>query len=251
MTDSYRINGPLVIGNTGNLNQVLGNFSLANITQANGDMIYTDSINNMTRLAAPANTSVMLTTGTTPQWLLSGSIGQVLRVTAANTISWANANSIVTSNGFSAHKSNASWIRLGAQTDTPANVNLWSVSNSTIGEYITAAGSFDTTNGIFTANVNGYYHFNVGVALLNNITNGSRLFRLLKNNTVNLLTKNWQSGANVSVPQNMDISNSFFLSSGDQVSVQVWKTGGTTAGANFTILPNEQTYWSTELVAIL
>lgn len=254
MSDSYRINGPTIIGDATFLNQILGNVSLANITSTEGDMVYSDAVNNLVRLAAPANTSVMLFNNSgaaapdIPVWLGAGNVGEVLTVTAANVIGWQTVNSESSTFGFSAHLSSV-WFN-NTSTATPVNVNTWSVANTSAGEFDTTSGAFDTSNGIFTVSGNGYYLINAGIQFTNSSNAGNRNIRVIRNNTNALIQQQWQPTSNAAAPQIINVGGTFRLVASDQVALQLWPSQNATA-INLISSPGEPngTYFSIERLA--
>lgn len=254
MADSYRINGPTTIGDATLLNQILGNVSLANITSTEGDMVYADAVNNLARLAAPANTSVMLfnnsggDTPDVPVWLAAGSVGTVLTVTAANVIGWQTVNSEASVYGFSAHLGNT-WFNNTA-TAVAVNVNPWATSNSSLGEFDSTGGAFDTTNGIFTVSANGYYLINAGAQFINSSNAGNRNIRVIRNNAISLIQQQWQPTGNASAPQIINVGQTFRLTSGDKISLQLWPSDNA-SNINLVASPGSAngTYFSIERLA--
>lgn len=256
MSDSYRINGPTTIGDAGELNQILGNVSLANITSTEGDMVYSDAVNNLVRLAAPANTSVMLFNNSgdsapdVPVWLAAGNVGQVLTVTAANVIGWQAVNSEASVYGFSAHLSNI-WFN-NTNTATAVNVNTWSVANTTAGEFDSTSGAFDTANGIFTVAANGYYLINAGIQFTNSSNAGNRNVRVIRNNTNALIQQQWQPTGNTAAPQVINVGGTFRLTTSDQIALQVWPSNNANL-INLVASPGQAngTYLSIERLAVI
>jgi hypothetical protein len=256
MADSYRINGPTTIGDATLLNQILGDVSLANITSTEGDMVYSDAVNNLVRLAAPANTSVMLfnnsgdATPDVPVWLAAGNVGEVLTVTAANVIGWQTTNSEASVYGFSAHLSSI-WFN-NTDVATPVNVNTWSVANTAAGEFDTTSGAFDTANGIFTVSGNGYYLINSGIQFTNSSNAGNRNVRIIRNNTNALIQQQWQPTGNTAAPQVINVGGTFRLATSDQISLQLWPSQNASA-INLIASPGESngTYLSIERLATI
>lgn len=256
MSDSYRINGPTTIGDPTLLNEILGNVSLANITSTEGDMVYSDAVNNLVRLAAPANTSVMLfnNSGTaapdTPVWLAAGNVGEVLTVTAANVLAWQTVNSEASDYGLSAHLASI-WFN-NTNAATPVNVNTWSVANAAAGEFDSTSGAFDTSNGIFTVSANGYYLINAGIQFTNSSNAGNRNVRLIRNNTNALIQQQWQPTGNNAASQVINVGGTFRLATNDQIALQLWPSQNATA-INLIASPGEAfgTYLSIERMATI
>lgn len=251
MAETYVINGPTTIGDPGQLNQILGNVSLANITATAGDMVYADGINNLTRLTAPVDTSVMLYdngTGAQPVWLARGNVGEVLTVTSTNVIGWSNVSQEASSYGFSAIKGAPPQSLAGNVSFQAANVINWTTTGQ--GLYDNTAGAFDATNGIFTIAANGIYQLNAGLSIFNALNNGTRTMRFLRNNTNVLASKTWQPTGSTSIAQNMAINDQFNLTLNDQISLQYFRSATVNANANLTIFNNEETYWGAYRLAL-
>lgn len=248
---TYIIDGPTTIGTTGQLNEILGNMRLSNITQQNGDMVFTDSINNLTRLGAPsANiTSVLLFnngSGAVPVWLAHGTIGDVLTVTGANQIGWSNSNNEASNFGFSSHKSGN--LLLVAPT-TPQTINDWSVANTDVGEYNNAGIFFDNANGVFTnSGANAVFQFNMGLQFAQEAGGnaGTRFVRVLKNGVNELISESFQPTPDNTIPRFINVGNNLRLFQNDNVVVQLWSSTTT----NINVLA-PQSYWGMERLSFI
>lgn len=251
MGDTYVINGPTTIGDAGQLNEILGDVSLANITVTQGDMVYADALNDLTRLAAPApgnNTSVMLFnngSGSQPVWLLHGSVGDVLTVTGTNTIGWSNSNNEASAFGFSAIKANLFSVA-GVSAATASNINGWTTTGT--GLFDNTSGAFDSGGGVFTASANGIYLINFGLQLESATNGAARTLQLIKNGSQTLASQTFQPASSTAVPATSVISDQFLLQSGDFVQSQVLRTA-VNVNENLRIQAGSSTFWSVAKMA--
>jgi len=144
---SYQIDGPTQIGTTGQLNEILGNARLTNITSNPGDIVYANGSNNLTALAPVASSLLLMNpAGTAPTWLGPGTNGYALTMSAGAPV-WASQSPEVSGYGFMAVKN-------GAQTgiiNTPTVIAPWvTPPTASSGQYDTTSGGFNATTGVFT-----------------------------------------------------------------------------------------------------
>lgn len=191
---SYTINGPTLIGDTGELNEILGTLQLSDVCTATGDIIYSSNANGlMTRRAI-------------------GTAGQVLTV-VGGVPDWATPTTI--EEGFSARKTGTQVLTIPF---TDAVVTNW--STGTAPEYDTTGGDFNSTTGVYTASLAGTVNVRAGISLLSNRNNGTRSLSIRYNGT-NSFTMTAQPSANNSIPTFLHASTNLNLAATDTVDIVI------------------------------
>ena len=217
---SYTINGPTLIGDDTvvNSNTLLGNLLLPSLNGVAGSALLGDMM--YCGVNAAGNQTV----------LPIGTLNQVLTVGPGLVPTWAPDTNAI-DKGFMATLSGLQAVAAPATVAATVGAgSLWSVA---------AAGDFDTTggwfvgglvSGIFTPGVIGKYRVELGVGFTNTTSNaGTRTVTLLYNG-VALLTKTFQPGGNITIPNNSAFGANIFVSNASHtISVQI-----VTAGANAT-----------------
>lgn len=212
---SYVINGPTQIGDTGQLNEILGTLQLSDVCTAIGDIIYSSDA---------AGLMVALPIGTA---------GQVLTV-VGGIPAWATATT--TETGFSAIKSGTQGPIAAPFTDT--TVDTWSVAAP---YYDTSAGDFVPATGVYTASTAGSVNVRCGISLLSSTNSGSRSVSIRYNGTTNVFTMTAQPSANNSIPTFLHASSSLLLAATDTVEVAITSTAAT---GNSTVQASPNSWFS-------
>lgn len=203
---SYRINGPTTIGDTGQLNVILGNVTLTDVGTAQGTVYYSSAAGNL--FALPPGTS-----------------GQFLQTQgpAANPI-WASTG-FVPDSSFSASK-----VAGDSFNNVPTIVANW----STAGAQFFNTGQFNTTTGLFTPTVTGKYSIDATVQYMNMGAGGNSGMRVLEfyDNTGAsvLLSKSLQPTSDVNANQNISIDDVINLTAGSSYGLRFYRTNA--AGVN-------------------
>lgn len=195
---SYIINGPTQIGDTGQLNEILGTLQLSDVCTATGDIIYSSNA---------AGLMVALPIGTA---------GQVLTV-AGGVPTWVTATT--TETGFAAIKSGTQGPIAAPFADTV--ITTWSVAAP---YYDTTGGDFAPLTGIYTASTAGSVNVRAGVSLLSTNNGGSRSLSIRYNALTNVYTATAQPSANNTIPLSLTVSAGLILSATDTVTVAVTST---------------------------
>lgn len=212
---SYIINGPTQIGDTGQLNEILGDLQLSDVCTATGDLIYSSNA---------AGLMVALPIGTA---------GQILTV-AGGVPTWAGASNV--EEGFSARKTGTQ-----AVTGTPADIAGW--STATAPEFDTTGGDWVNASGLYTASLAGTVNARAVVSLSNTRNNGERTLSLYWDDgatPANYVTVTVQPSANNAIPTVLNLATSLTLAIGDALSLQISSTGAGTCN----VLASPQTVFS-------
>lgn len=248
----YDISGPTQIGSVGNLNRILGDLRMSDVTVSGGGMITTDSSNFLKSIDPPANTSIFIydpnNTNMNQSWVRTGTTGDVLQITGTNTIGWTNVNSEASSVGMMVHK-NGNFV-LAAPATTPANITGWIGTTPDSGEFNSPAGQFSGLTGILTIQSNGLFQINAGFKYLTNNGDGTRNFRLLRNNNVTLMSSNVEARANSTILENAHLSGTFQLNRTDRLVLQTYQTNGL-SNTNITIVGGRGSWFSMNRLAVL
>jgi len=212
---SYIINGPTTIGDTGQLNEILGDVRLTDITSAFGDIVYADTSNNLARLAPGTSGQILQTNGVgaAPSWVSS-------------------ATNIV---GFSARKTGTQ----GGITTTATAITTW--STATAPEYDNTGGDFNGTTGVFTAPANGTWLLQANVSFTTTSNAGSRSVSVFIDDGVTPTaeyTYTFQPTGNVALSTNVPITVQIALTSTYDVTLRASTTNGT-----LTVDATPQTWW--------
>ena len=118
---AYHISGSTIIGGTEDLNEILGNMRLTDIT-ASGDMIYAGPINNLVAMTPVAN-GVLTTSLTTPSWIAPGTDNDVLTMVLGTPV-WATSAPAPTSQYGYFYGLTAGVGQDPAPTDYPATIGV-------------------------------------------------------------------------------------------------------------------------------
>lgn len=211
---SYIINGPTQIGDTGQLNAILGDVRLSDIATTLGDMVYVNASGNLTQLSI-------------------GSAGEVLTV-VAGIPSWETATT--TETGFSAIKSGTQGPLAAPFTNT--TITTWSVAAP---YYDTTGGDFVPATGVYTSSTAGTVNVRAGVSLLSSTNGGNRSASVRYNGTTNVFTVTSQPSANNAIPLFLTISSGISLAATDTVELVV---SSTSAAGNSTVQASPNTWFS-------
>ena len=251
---TYEISGPTEIGSEGQLNQILGDIQLSDITLANGSLLYTDANNNLQSLDPPSSNSILLFNNSgsplpafkKPEWFsINGQLGQTLTTSAANIIGWNFINSYPLY-GFYMLKNGSQVISAPATTAT--NINNWTLGANTEGEYdLIGPVLLNANTGIATIDFNGIYVINCGVQLTTANVIGSRVLRVAKNDVTVIAEQQWESNLVSGQFQIQNISITAQLEAKDLISVQVFNADG---AINPITINTGGTYWGIHRLAL-
>lgn len=162
-SSAYVISGPTAIGDTGQLNTILGDVQLANVVSAS-QLVYADTGANLTGLSAVSG-GVLTTSGTAPSWIAPGAEGTVLTISSGVPAWVAQAESEY----VTAVKSGTFVF-----TSAAANVTNWTVQAGN-------ATSFNATAGTYTPAANGTYAVNLSISYYSSgggSTSGARFLQI-------------------------------------------------------------------------
>lgn len=191
----YYIDGPAIIGTNAQSTTIHGDITVIDTTTSNGDMVYANSSNILTRIGI-------------------GSPGQVLTVTTPGIPVWSNPTA---GYGFSVRKS-------GTQTsigNTPTTIAGWS---SIAPGYDTTLGAFDTSTGKFTTpsvpSGNKIYLININVNFIqsNNSSSGDHILGIY---VAGVLSFSKKASPNNTSTRTQNLCLSTTLIAGDLIDIDV------------------------------
>lgn len=211
---SYVINGPTQIGDTGSLNEILGDVRLTNVTSALGDILYADATNNLTALPIGADGTVLTVVAGVPAW----------------------SGFTTTETGFSARKTGTQGPIAAPFSDT--TITTW--STSTAPEFDTTGGDFNATTGVYTASSAGTVNARAGVSMSSTVNSGTRSASILYNSTADFVATAQPSASNA-IPLFFSLSTNLNLAISDTVEVAVSSDAAT---GSSTVLATPQTWFS-------
>ena len=246
MSTEYEISGGTQIGSVGRLNQFFGDLRLSNVTISGGSMLTNDINNDLIQILPPANTSVLICNTLSQSdslfdWRRTVTVGEILQITEPNIISWSNANIEASTFGFMAHKNGN--LTIAAPATTATNITGWSVAAPGSGEFNTTGGRFSGITGTMTIPTDGTYFINCGVKFLNSNNVGTKTLRMLRNNTVPILSVQWEPTANVSSFQSRKLGGVVRLNQNDRIVMQMFQSNANVA-SNITVLTGRGTWFS-------
>ena len=205
---AYIINGPTQIGDSGQLNEIIGTLRLDYLNSV-GAMTYSNTING-DMVALPI-----------------GSAGQVLRV-VSGIPTWSNFTT--TETGFSARVATftaplaAPFTELTVGDDVGQAGVTW--STSTAPEFDTTGGAFSTTTGVYTSPNSGTVNAQTSISLLSNRNGGTRSLSLIVNKagTPQRYTMVAQPSGNVAIPLVLHAAAQLSLATNDTLEVVISST---------------------------
>ena len=212
----YYIDGPATLGTNAQSTTIRGDITAIDTTTSNGDMVYANSSNILTRIGI-------------------GSQGQVLTVTAPGIPVWSNPTA---GYGFSARKS-------GTQTSitsTPTIIAGWS---TVAPGYDTTLGDFNTTTGEFTTpstpSGNKIYLININVNFIqsNNSSSGDHILGIY---IAGVLSFSKKASPNNTSTRTQNMSLSTTLIAGDLIDIDVRLS--TDNGSTLTVNASPETSFS-------
>lgn len=246
MSTDYEISGASKIGTIGFLNEFFGDLSLSNVTVSGGSMLTNDINNNLIQILPPANTSVLICNTLSQsdslfEWRRTATVGEILQITAPNTISWSNSNIEASTFGLMVHKNTN--LTIAAPATTATNINGWGAPGLGTGEWNTTGGRFSGITGIMNIPTDGTYFINCGVKFLNSNNVGTKTLRVLRNNTVPILSAQWEPTANVDAFQSRKLAGVVRLNQNDRIVMQMFQSNANTA-SNITVVAGKGTWFS-------
>lgn len=218
MSGTYEINGPTTVGDTGQLNTLLGDLRLTDITSDWGDLLYADATNYIVRLGAGSSGQILTTNGS-----------------GANP-TWTTASGSVTGEGYGALKSGTQ----AGITGVAVVIDTWSTATP---GFDNSSGDFTAADGTYVPSSTGIYMFNANVAYLQNSNKGARVLELVSGSTP-LLTTVVQPTGNNSIQQKLTIDGAVFLNSGSTITLQVHSTGFAGNPPELTIQADPETWFT-------
>lgn len=218
---SYIINGPVIIGDTGQNTTIKGNLFTPDLTNATGDLIYCSNggTGALSKLAATTNGFVLTLAAGLPSWA-------------------AAANSSTTPLSFSAFKSGTQAIAAGIGATTTSQITTW----STAAPGFNNSATFASSN--FTPSVTGTYLFTAGVSFTDTGNSGSRSI-LIRDTTAaaTLASRQFQPTPDIAISQQVDICVALSLTATNIIQLQFSVTAGASAVTS-TIAASPATFWS-------
>jgi len=207
---AYNLTGPLNIGTTGQLNNILGNLRVTDITTTQGNLLAVGVTGNLTAVA----------TGTSGQVLTSNGAGT--QPTFQSVILADESVSATKTAGFSF-------------TNVPAVVPIWSVAGT--GRYNT--GSLSLASGIITVANTGKFDISSTINFTNVSNAGSRTLELVADpgglNTV-LSTVTIQPTPDIALDNTINLSTSLALTAATTIGFRFY--GSVAAGGS--VLPTSE-----------
>lgn len=205
---AYIINGPTQIGDSGQLNHILGTLRL-DYLNTTGAMTY--SSNTFGDMVA----------------LPIGNAGDVLRV-VSGVPTWSSFTT--TETGFSARVAtfaaplSAPFSQLTLGTGVGTAGVAWSTSIAP--EFDTTGGAFSTTTGVYTSPNPGTVNAQTSISLLSNNNGGYRQLSLVVNKagTAQRYTMTAQPSANIAIPLNLHAAAQLSLATNDTLEVEITST---------------------------
>lgn len=202
---SYRINGPVTLGDTGTDTVLEGDVQFPNISTTEGELFTVNAAGSLVSIGA-------------------GTAGQILTSNGAGAVPTFQAGNVSIDDNFSVTK-----VAGDSFTDTPTVVPNW--SDATTGSYQTAGLPIDTTTGIATAGVSGKYAFSVVLNYANSGASGntgSRTLELFVNAAV-VRSVTTQPTGSEAIDQVISMSGDILLTAADTISVRFYRSdAGTT-----------------------
>lgn len=197
---TYVINGPTTIGDTGALNEILGDVSLTDITTTQGNVLSVDASGNLSAVA----------TGTANQVLTSNGAGA--EPTFQNVPGATDENFAVDKDGGDTF------------SNTPTVVANW----NTTATYRYNTGSFNTTTGVFTVANTGKFSFKATISYTNTGGSGNSGSRTLElydtTNATVIASVTDQPGGSNSIDHYLTIDTDATLTAADTVALRFYRS---------------------------
>jgi hypothetical protein len=207
---AYIISGPTQIGDSGQLNEIIGTLRLDYLNSV-GAMTYSNTINgDMVALPIGATGDVLRVVGGIPQW----------------------SNFTTTETGFSARVATftaplpAPFTELTVGNGPSQAGVTW--STSTAPEFDTTGGAFSTTTGVYTAPNSGTVNAQTSISLLSSNNAGQRSLSLIVNKagTPQRYTMVAQPSADKNIPLVLHAAAQLSLAATDTLEVVISSTAG-------------------------
>jgi hypothetical protein len=235
---SYIIEGPTIIGTTGQSTLIRGPVGVGDITQnttINGP-IFTPTLTTGTGdviYCSNGGTGALTRLGV-------GSNGQVLTL-ASGLPSWVTPSGGGTTNlSFSAFKSGTQAITVAASTTTTTQITGWS----------TTSPGFDGTGGQFASNaftptITGTYLFSINLSFTDTSNSGSRTI-LIRNTTsaTTLASRQYQPTPDTVINQQTSINIPLALTASNVIQLQLTVSTGATGTTSTIQAANGSSWWS-------
>lgn len=215
MATPYIIDGPTQIGTVAQLNNLVGDVRLSNVTSTLGDMVYANASNNLTSVGIGANGTVLTVVAGVPAWQGFATV----------------------ETGFTARKDVLPALTTAAPF-TDVVIDDW--VTATAPEFDTTGGEFVASTGIYTAVSGGTVNARCGVTMSSTANSGSRSVSLAFNGAA-AFTATAQAAANGTIPVYLTVGASMSLVATDTVSVIHSSTA--TSGSS-TVVPGASTWFS-------